>query len=185
VDRLSRRIARRDPELAMHSRVVGQYAAMTARALGVPRATADSLRLAGELHDVGKLELPARILEKPGPLDPTEWAWVKTHPTVGAAMIREAGFDRIADWVYSHHERPDGRGYPLGLDGPAIPIESAVLAVADAFHAMTTDRPYKAAMEPTVALAELRRGSGSQFDAVVVDAFAPAMERALHDTANL
>jgi HD-GYP domain-containing protein (c-di-GMP phosphodiesterase class II) len=101
----------------MHSRVVGQYAAMTARALGVPRSTADSLRLAGELHDVGKLELPARILDKPGPLDPTEWAWVKTHPTVGAAMIREAGFDRIADWVYSTTSAPTAAGIPSASTG--------------------------------------------------------------------
>jgi len=183
--RLSKRLERRDHDLAVHSRVVGQYAAMTARALGVPHASAESLRLAGELHDVGKLELPSTILAKPGPLDDREWAWVKTHPTVGAAMIREVGFDQIADWVFSHHERPDGRGYPLGLHSGSIPIESAVLAVADAYHAMTSDRPYKTAMEPDDALDELRRGSGTQFDRVVVDAFVPAMAKAVHAPSDL
>jgi putative nucleotidyltransferase with HDIG domain len=182
---LTRRIASGDPDLAVHSRVVGQYAAMTARALGVPRATADSLRLAGELHDVGKLDLPRSILDKPSALDDREWAWIKTHPTVGAAMIREAGFGQIADWVFSHHERPDGKGYPLGLPAEAIPIESAILAVADAFNAMTTDRPYQAAMELHDAFAEIRRGTGTQFDPIVVDAFVPAVGSALHETADL
>ena len=185
IAQLSERLARRDPSLAVHSRVVGQYAAMTARALGVPRATADSLRLAGELHDVGKLDLPRRILDKPGALDEREWARVRTHPRAGAAMIRKAGFCQIADWVTSHHERPDGKGYPLGLEGNAIPIEASVLAVADAYHAMTTDRPYKAAMEMDDAIDELRRGSGTQFDPIVVDAFVPAITNALLDPVDL
>lgn len=182
---LADRLAGKDPHLAVHSRVVGQFAAMTARSLGVPRATADSLRLAGELHDVGKLDLPRSILDKPNALDEREWARVKTHPTVGAAMIREAGFDQIADWVFSHHERPDGKGYPLGLEGESIPIESAVLAVADAYHAMTTDRPYKGAVEMDDAIDELRRGSGKQFDPIVVDAFVPAITVALLEPVDL
>jgi putative nucleotidyltransferase with HDIG domain len=182
---LAERLARKDPYLASHGRVVGEYASLTARALGVPRATADSLRLAGELHDIGKLELPRRILDKPGPLNEREWAWVKTHPTVGASMIREAGLDQIAEWVFAHHERPDGLGYPLGIDAALIPIEAGVLAVADAYHAMTSERPYKAAMGPDAALAELRRGSGTQFDPIVVDAFIPAMTQSQLDTADL
>jgi putative nucleotidyltransferase with HDIG domain len=182
---LAQRLAATDPDLAVHGRVVGRYAAMIARELGIPRTTADSLRLAGELHDIGKLEMPRRILEKPGPLDPGEWACIRTHPIIGADLIRHAGLDDIADWVLAHHERPDGCGYPRGLGAADIPIESAVLSVADAFHAMTTGRPYQDAIDPASALVELARGSGSQFDAVVIDAFVPSLERTLVDTARL
>jgi putative nucleotidyltransferase with HDIG domain len=182
---LAERLASSDPDLATHGRQVGRYAAMTARQLGVPRATADGLRLAGELHDVGKLEMPRRILDKPGPLDADEWAQIRTHPAIGAEMIRRVGLDQIAGWVFAHHERPDGLGYPRGLYAADIPLESSVLAVADAFHAMTTDRPYKFAMHPADALAELDRAAGSQFDHVVVDAFVPAIEQLLVDTSPL
>ena len=182
---LAERLASRDPALAVHGRVVGRYAALTARELGIPSGTADSLRLAGELHDIGKLEMPRRILEKPGPLDEHEWVQIKTHPVIGATLIREAGLNQIADWVFSHHERPDGRGYPRGLEETQIPLESAVLAVADAFHAMTTHRPYQAAIDHNSALDELRRGVGRQFDRLVVDAFVPSIQRVLIDTSPL
>jgi putative nucleotidyltransferase with HDIG domain len=182
---LAERLAARDPALAVHCRVVGRYAALTARELGIPSATADSLRLAGELHDIGKLEMPRSILEKPGPLDAHEWVRIKTHPVIGATMIRDAGLSQIADWVVSHHERPDGRGYPRGLEQTQIPLEASVLAVADAFHAMTTHRPYKAAMDHDSALDELRRGAESQFDRLVVDAFVPSVLRVLIDTSPL
>jgi len=185
VTSLAGRLAGADPELAVHGRVVGRYAAMTARQLGIPRPTANRLRIAGELHDIGKLELPRCILEKPGPLDEREWARIKSHPVIGAELIRCSGLGEIADWVFSHHERPDGRGYPWGLRTHEIPIESAVLAVADAYHAMTTARPYKRAMEPSRALDEVDRGSGSQFDPVVVDAFLPLMRRVLVDGCHL
>jgi putative nucleotidyltransferase with HDIG domain len=182
---LAERLAIRDPALSVHGRVVGRYAALTARELGIPSATADSLRLAGELHDIGKLEMPRSILDKPGPLDEHEWLQIKTHPVIGATMIRRAGLDQIADWVVSHHERPDGRGYPRGLVETEIPLESSVLAVADAFHAMTTNRPYQAAMDHSSALDELRRGVDGQFDRLVVDAFVPSVQRVLIDTSPL
>jgi HD-GYP domain-containing protein (c-di-GMP phosphodiesterase class II) len=182
---LAERLAGRDPALSVHGRVVGRYAALTARELGIPRATADSLRLAGELHDIGKLEMPRSILDKPGPLNEHEWAQIMTHPVIGATLIRDAGLDEIADWVFSHHERPDGRGYPRGLGETQIPLESSVLAVADAFHAMTTHRPYQAAIDHRSALDELRRGVDSQFDRIVVDAFVPSVQRVLIDTSPL
>ena len=185
VSLLAERLAGRDPALSIHGRVVGRYAALTARELGIPSATADDLRLAGELHDIGKLEMPDEILEKPGPLDEREWGQIKTHPVIGATMISDAGLSRIADWVVSHHERPDGRGYPRGLGHAQIPLEASVLAVADAFHAMTTHRPYKAAMDHDSALDELRRGADSQFDRLVVDAFVPSVLRVLIDTSPL
>lgn len=182
---LAGRLAVADPEVSIHGRVVGRYAAMTARRLGFPRTTADDLRVAGELHDIGKLELPRRILDKPGPLTEREWTRIRTHPVIGADLIRRAGLGEIAGWVSAHHERPDGRGYPRGLRAPEISIESAVLAVADAYHAMTTDRPYKVAMDPVSALAELSRGSGTQFDPVVVDAFVPLHGKTALDTSSL
>jgi len=182
LSRLLARLAANDPEHAAHGRLVGQYAHTAARELGLPATTGNSLRLAGELHDVGKLEMPRRILEKPGPLDEREWALIRTHPAIGASLIRRAGLDRIAGWVLAHHERPDGRGYPYALKANRIPVEAAVLAVADAFHAMTTDRPYQGAVDIASAFAELRRGCRSQFDAFVVDAFIPSVQRSFVGT---
>ncbi|HYU59438.1 MAG TPA: HD domain-containing phosphohydrolase [Solirubrobacterales bacterium] len=182
---LAERLAKNHPDLAVHGKMVGRYAALTARQLGIPRAAEGSLRLAGELHDVGKLEVPRSILDKPGPLSDHEWARIRTHPVIGADLIRDVGLAQIAEWVIAHHERPDGRGYPRGLDAADIPLESAVLSVADAYHAMTTDRPYKAALDPAAALDELGRAAGSQFDPIVVDAFIPSMRHVLVDTAHL
>src|SRR5215211_2355238 len=96
---LSERLTSTDPELAAHGRMVGRYASMTAHELGVPRVTAEGLRLAGELHDIGKLEMPRRILDKPGPVDEDEWAQIRTHPVIGADLIRHVGLDQIAGWV--------------------------------------------------------------------------------------
>jgi response regulator RpfG family c-di-GMP phosphodiesterase len=107
------------------------------------------------------------------------------EPVIGADLIRHAGLSWIAGWVFAHHERADGLGYPRGLGAADIPLESSVLAVADAYHAMITDRPYRAAMDPASALAEIERAAGSQFDPLVVDAFIPSMERVLVDTSPL
>ena len=185
VSLLLQRIAASDPLLAVHGRIVGRYAAMTAIELGVPKSTVDSLRLAGELHDVGKLDVPRHILHKPGPLDEREWALIRTHTEIGADLIRNAGLDQIADWVLAHHERPDGTGYPHGLTGAEIPIEAAILSVADAFHAMTSYRPHRNAMDTAGAHAELGRCSGSQFDPVDIDVFVTLVEKGLVETARL
>jgi HD-GYP domain-containing protein (c-di-GMP phosphodiesterase class II) len=139
------------------------------------------------LHDIGKVGIPDSILDKPGPLTDEEWAEMRKHPEIGARIVRNASLDEIGIWILAHHERPDGNGYPLGLSGGQIPIEARILAVADAFEAMTAQRAYKQAMSEPEAREELRHHAGSQFDPEIVDAFLslprrdrmPAPERSL------
>jgi putative nucleotidyltransferase with HDIG domain len=168
----------RDPSTAAHSRTVAQYAALTGTALGLPPARLQRLRLAGLLHDLGKIAVPDAVLHKPGALTDEEWALMRSHPEVGAQLCASAGLPDVAAWVRAHHERADGRGYPNGLRAEEIPLESAVLAVADAYEAMTADRPYRAAIPAEQAREKLRRCAGSQFDPRVVEAFLTATELA-------
>ena len=123
------------------------------------------------LHDIGKVVLPDRILQKPDSLDAREYEEVKRHPEEGAELInRVEGMSKIADWVRHSHEHYDGSGYPDGLAGDAIPLASRILLVADAYDAITSDRPYRSAQSQTDALVELRRHAGRQFDPRCVDA---------------
>ena len=161
----------RDPALTGHSELVSVYAARIATRLGHSLESVERMLLAGTVHDLGKVVLPDSILFKPGPLTPDEWDAVRRHPEAGAAMLAEAGFEDVAVWVLHHHERIDGSGYPHGLAGDDIPLESRILAVADAYEAMTADRVYRARLGHDAACAELRRCAGSQFDPDVVDAF--------------
>ena len=161
----------RNWEIVGHGRGVAAHATRLGRELGFAATALASLRLAALLHDVGKLVVPDRILAKPGALDPEEWAQVRCHPSVGARMLEAEGFEEVAGWVRAHHERPDGLGYPDGLSGDEIPIQARILAVADAYDAMVTERPYSPAMSSEEAREELRRGAGTQFDAEVVSAF--------------
>jgi HD-GYP domain-containing protein (c-di-GMP phosphodiesterase class II) len=149
-----------------------------ARELGLPRERVERVRLAGVLHDVGKIGVSDVILRKPGPLDDAEWAEMRRHPEIGARILGASEFDDIRAWVLAHHERPDGRGYPNGLRGDEIPVEARILAVADAYEAMTSDRVYRAAIGDEAARAELRRGSGSQFDPLVVQALLVVLDSA-------
>jgi HD-GYP domain-containing protein (c-di-GMP phosphodiesterase class II) len=160
-----------DPALVSHSELVARYAARTANALGLPMARIERMMLAGTLHDVGKITLPGSILYKPGPLSEGEWELVRQHPETGAWIVSGAGFQEIARWILSHHEHFDGCGYPFGLTGDAIPMEARILAVADAYEAMTTDRIYRPSLGVDAAQAELRRCAGTQFDPDVVEAF--------------
>jgi HD-GYP domain-containing protein (c-di-GMP phosphodiesterase class II) len=141
-----------------------------ARELGWTHDRVERVRLAGVLHDVGKLGVPDAILFKPGPLDDDEWSEMRRHAEVGAQILEHAGLSDVAGWVLAHHERPDGRGYPQGLHADAIPPEALILGVVDAFEAMTADRPYRRAPGVAAARAELRRHAGTQFDAGVVEA---------------
>ena len=145
---------------------------------GVARDLADDIGWAAMLHDIGKLHIPDRILLKPGPLTPEEWEVMRRHPVWGEQILEGGmGFEvarRIARW---HHEDVDGRGYPDGLKGDAIPLEARIVRVADAYDAMTHDRPYKPAAPPEWALDELRRFAGSQFDPELVLLFRTLLER--------
>jgi HD-GYP domain-containing protein (c-di-GMP phosphodiesterase class II) len=154
-----------------HSSGVGRHTREIARELGYPEDRLERLVLAAVLHDVGKVGIPSSIVMKPGPLTVVEWAVMRKHPEIGASMIEGAAQDDLADWVRYHHERPDGTGYPCGLEGDEIPLESRIVAVADAYEAMTHDRVYRPAIGHEAACRELREGAGTQFDAEVVDAF--------------
>jgi two-component system cell cycle response regulator len=164
------------PELAEHMRSVRELAHATAVEAGVLGAELEALRYAAALHDIGKLAIPTEVLEKPGPLTPDEWELIRRHTIVGERILASApALQRSARLVRWSHERVDGTGYPDALSGEAIPLAARVIAVANAYHAMLTDRVYAPARSADEALAELRRCAGTQFDSAVVAAF----ERAL------
>ena len=167
----------RDTGTAQHSRTVAHYASLMAREMDLGEAHAERIGLAGMVHDVGKIGISDRVLNKPGPLDPGEWAQMRTHPQIGARLLSRPELSDLRGWVLAHHERPDGFGYPFGLKGEEIPLEARILAVADAYEAMTADRVYRRALAEQVAREELRAGAGEQFDADVVDALLAALDR--------
>ena len=167
----------RDAGTARHSQLVGRYARSIAAELGMPSDRVERMHLAGVLHDIGKIGIPDSILKKPGALEEHEWAEMRKHPELGARILEGAHLDDIAGWVLAHHERPDGLGYPVGLSGSQIPVEAKILAVVDAYEAMTNDRVYRPAMPETEARAELERWAGTQFDTEVVSAFISLLER--------
>jgi diguanylate cyclase (GGDEF)-like protein len=156
-----------------HLSAVPHLALAIGERLGLPAAEAAMLRLAAILHDVGKVSVPDRILRKPGPLTVDEFDHVKGHPAAGAEIVAHIdGLSPVSNWIRHSHEHFDGSGYPDGLRGEAIPLPSRILLVADAFDAMTSARPYGAPLPPEVALAELQRGAGRQFDSRCVEALA-------------
>jgi diguanylate cyclase (GGDEF)-like protein/putative nucleotidyltransferase with HDIG domain len=165
----------RDSGSATHCHRVGRFAELTARELGLAPGAVERVRLAGILHDVGRVGMPDALLEKGEPLTDQEWAWVRAHPEVGARMLATTDFDDIRSWILLHHERPDGRGYPEGRRGEEVPLEARILGVADAYEAMTSKRPYREALPPERAAAELRRGAGTQWDGAVVEALLRAV----------
>ncbi len=166
----------RDAGTAQHSQSVGRYSEEIARRLGLPDDLVDRVRLAGILHDVGKIAVPDAILSKPDKPTDEEWAEMRKHPEVGALIVDGADMKDVAAWIGAHHERPDGCGYPLGLSGEEIPLEARILAVADAYEAMTCDRVYRRALPVETARAELRKCAGEQFDARVVEALLEWLE---------
>jgi diguanylate cyclase (GGDEF)-like protein len=171
-DALLQVITEQSSSLDEHVERVSEMAGALAIALGQPKSEVQRIRLAAKLHDIGKTALPAAILEKPGPLDDREWAFVHRHPTIGARIVSAApALANTAALIHSSHERIDGCGYPDGLKGDSIPIGSRIIAVCDAFEAMTADRPYHQGIGSDEALEELRREAGTQFDATVVQAF--------------
>jgi diguanylate cyclase (GGDEF)-like protein/putative nucleotidyltransferase with HDIG domain len=160
----------RDSGSATHCQRVGRYAELIARELGLSPDAVERVRIAGILHDVGRVGVPDELINKSGPLTDEEWGWMRSHPEVGARMLDTTEFGDIGKWILAHHERPDGQGYPEGLAAGEVPLEASILAVADAYEAMTADRPYRQPLDPVAASEELRRGAGRQFDERVVDA---------------
>ncbi|OAT85916.1 HD-GYP domain-containing protein [Desulfotomaculum copahuensis] len=165
-------IGARDLYTMGHSEKVAEYARLIADQLGLDDSEVDRAYLCGIVHDVGKIGVPEDILNKPGPLSPDEFAQITHHPDMGATILSHISWlEDVVPVIMAHHERYDGKGYPRGLQGEEIPLLSRILAVADAFDAMTSDRSYRKALPLKTALDELRRGAGCQFDPRVVDAF--------------
>jgi two-component system cell cycle response regulator len=175
-DALVRLLTEQSANIISHLAQVSELATQTAINLGLSSELVDLTRLAAELHDVGKVGIPTSILQKPGPLDVQEQWFVQRHSEIGESLVEAMpSLQAVAPIVRAAHERPDGRGYPDGLVLEDIPISSRIIAVVDAFDAMTSHRPYQRAISAPEALAELRRYAGTQFDPEVVAAFAAAV----------
>jgi putative nucleotidyltransferase with HDIG domain len=161
-----------------HSERVSRGATLLARQIGMGAERVEAIRYAGMLHDVGKLGVPTKVLQKTGPLTEEELAAIQLHPMRGLEIVRQIGFlTEALDGIMHHHERMDGKGYPMGLAGDEIPEFARVIAVADAFDSMTSTRSYRGARSVEEAVAELRKCSGMQFDPVLVDAFIAALDK--------
>jgi putative two-component system response regulator len=162
-----------------HSQKVSAYAVMIAHALGMNQTEVEEIRLAGLLHDIGKVGIPEVILNKSGPLDTSEWVTMKTHTELGAKILEPlAAMCRIREMVGHHHEFYDGSGYPAHLSGERIPVGARVIAIADAYDTITSERTYKKARSPEEAFAELERCATNQFDPEIVRVFVETMRRA-------
>jgi HD-GYP domain-containing protein (c-di-GMP phosphodiesterase class II) len=162
----------RDRYTGSHSSRVAAYCRGIAVRMGLPDADVESVVLAASLHDIGKIGVPDHVLLKPGKLDDEEFEWIRKHPEYGWMALRNVeGFQQESLMVLHHHERMDGKGYPGGLVGSQIPLGSRIIAVADSFDALTTNRPYRSARTHYEAMEEIIRCTGPQFDAAVVAAF--------------
>jgi response regulator RpfG family c-di-GMP phosphodiesterase len=190
LEALGSAIETRDVGTELHSRRVHGYALAIARAHGVSEPELRDIANGVLLHDIGKIGIPDAILLKPGPLTPEEWAVMRSHPELGRRLLERVPFLRGAiPIVYHHHERWDGSGYPLGLKGEAIPLGARIFAVADAFDALTFDRPYSKAIPFEAARERIRQAAGTHFDPAVVrtflamplSVFAEIRERALRN----
>jgi diguanylate cyclase (GGDEF)-like protein len=177
-------LAQRHPDLGEHSDDVAGDVELLARTIGLDEETISLVIKAGDLHDVGKLGIPDEIITRPGPLSPSEWAFMKQHTVMGEQIIAAAGpsLQRIGPLVRASHERWDGKGYPDGLAGEEIPLGARIITICDSFRAMLDERSYKEAMSVEEALAELRRCAGTQFDPHLVEVFCRLVgERAAPD----
>ena len=182
VEALAVALLERDRYTGQHSESVVEMAVAVARSLGLSAAQIEDVRAAALLHDIGKVGIPDAILNKPGPLTPEERAVMAEHPVIGERILRGiGGFAAVADIVRHEHESWDGSGYPDGLAGETIPIGSRIILACDAYHAMTSDRPYRRRMSSGDAFRELRHCAGGQFDPNVTAAL---VARLYHERAG-
>ncbi|MHB1007611.1 MAG: HD-GYP domain-containing protein [Chloroflexota bacterium] len=179
METLATAVDRRDAYTYHHSERVSLYSEQIAQAMHLDISDTETVVAAARVHDLGKIGIESGVLLKPGALDDKEWAIMREHPTIGAEIVGQLPiYEKVRDLVAYHQERFDGKGYPAGLAGEKIPLGARIIAVADAFDAMTSDRPYRKALPHAVAVGELRKGRGSQFDPQIVDAFLLALEEA-------
>lgn len=171
LDRLVAGLEMRVPGISAHSRRVSRYATGVALEMCLSQTLVAKVRRAGELHDIGKIEMPADVVNKPGPLSAEELALVRRHPVVGAGMVAPLGDEQLTAIVRHHHERHDGGGYPDGLAGKEIPLGARIVAVADTYDAVTSVRPYRSAMGHREAVGLLLSEADGQLDPDVVTAF--------------
>jgi len=183
VNTLANVIEVRDHYTSHHSNRIADLAVRTARILGYEEKSLEQVKLAAMLHDIGKIGVPDHILNKPGPLDETELSIFRKHPEIGANIVSTINeLSDIADVIHAHQERYDGAGYPKGLRGEEIPLTARLIAVVDAYVAITDERPYKPARSDLEAQKELIVNAGSQFDPKIVDAFLYALQLARRDS---
>ncbi len=173
---LARAVDAKDSYTRSHCETVSEICALVASQLGLAPEHIAKLRLAGLLHDVGKIGIADKILQKPSRLTKDEFAIMKTHVTLGQSIVSGAELTEEAIWILHHHERLDGRGYPAGLSGSEVPIESRIILVADAYEAIISDRPYRKGRSGSEAFAELEIHAGTQFDPLCVEALKAALK---------
>ena len=180
--RLGRAAEYKDNETGLHVIRMSHYSALLGEALGMSREECELLRIASPMHDIGKIGIPDRILLKPGKLDSEEWEIIKTHPTIGLKILSEGKSEIIkkaATIAVTHHEKWDGSGYPKGLKGEEIPLEGRIVALADVFDALTTERPYKEAWPVDEAVALIESERGKHFDPSLVPLFVNTLPKFL------
>jgi len=171
VDVITKTVESRDPYTAGHQKNVADIATEIAKFMGLKRDVVEGVKLAGQIHDLGKIGIPAEILNKPGRISEIEFALIKTHSQIGYDILKNIDFPwPVADIVLQHHEKINGSGYPNGLKGEEILIEAKIIAVADVLEAMASHRPYRAALGLEVAFAELEKHKGTLFDEEIVEA---------------
>ncbi len=181
INMLIRTIEANDPYTSGHSVRVSAYAENIARKLNLPQNKIDLIKSAGLLHDIGKIGIDKRILNKTGKLEYDEFEVIKSHPQIGATIISDLSFlSNMSDIIRHHHERNDGSGYPDGLDHSKIPLETSILTIADSFDAMTTNRPYRGALDLEYALNQIIDNAGSQFNPDIVDVAVVALRESFN-----
>jgi HD-GYP domain-containing protein (c-di-GMP phosphodiesterase class II) len=160
-----------------HAARLADLLEITGRKLGLPQADLADLRLLAEFHDIGKVGIPDSILKKPGPLTDDEMAIMRRHCEIGFRIASASpDLTPIADWILKHQEHWNGKGYPLQLEGESIPVQCRILAIVDAYDAMTRDRPYRKAMSQDAAIAEIQRCAGTQFDPELAKVFVEILQ---------
>jgi HD-GYP domain-containing protein (c-di-GMP phosphodiesterase class II) len=171
---LAATIEARDPYIYGHSRKVSRYAVALAEAAGLPVEKVSVINTAAMLHDIGKIGVPDEVLNKTGKLDNESWKLIQAHPALSTTIVGHvASLVASLPAILHHHERWDGLGYPDGLKGSQIPVEARVLAIADAFDAMTSNRPYRSKLSYKKVMQELKQCSGTQFDPELIETFLP------------